>query len=200
LALIIFFLWSKYCGTLNSECNIKKVLEQALTHIDPIPYETKADAIYILGGGQESLELKFKTASKLYNKGICKNILILHRPGKTEYNPHLQRNFTNDEWAVLQLQKFGVSKQHIEPISLKGGFFGTLSEAKGISKLIKKRGYKTIILISSPEHTRRVKISFEHFLQNASTKTYTLGSEQQPSLMETITEFIKLNIYKYFLL
>jgi uncharacterized SAM-binding protein YcdF (DUF218 family) len=200
LALIIFFFWPTAKGTHEPQNSIKKAIEQALTTVDPIPSETKADAIYILGGGQESLEQKFKTASNLYKREICNKILIAHRSGTTEYSPELNRNLTNNEWSIRQLKKLSIPRQDIEIIKLEEGFFGTLSEAKGISSLARERNYKNIILISSPEHTRRVKISFEHFLQNASTKTYTLGSEQQPSLMETITELIKLNIYKYFLL
>jgi uncharacterized SAM-binding protein YcdF (DUF218 family) len=200
LALIIFFFWPRAKGTPGPQHNIKKAIEQALTTVDPIPSETKADAIYILGGGQESLEEKFKTAVNLYKREICNKILIAHRSGTTEYSPELNRNLTNNEWSIRQLKKLSIPRQDIEIIKLEEGFFGTLSEAKGISSLARERNYKNIILISSPEHTRRVKISFEHFLQNASTKIYTLGSEQQPSLMETITELIKLNIYKYFLL
>jgi len=83
---------------------------------------------------------------------------------------------------------------------MKEGFFGTLSEAKGIAKLIKERRYDTVILITSPHHTHRVKISFEHFIQNNSTKLYVQGSEEESSFMEIIMEFIKLNVYKYLLL
>ncbi len=120
--------------------------------------------------------------------------------GITEYNPNLQKNLTNNKWSILQLKRLGIPRQDIEIIKLEEGFFGTLSEAQGISRLARERKYKNIILISSPEHTRRVKISFEHFLQNAGTKIYILGSEEKSSLVEIITELIKLNIYKYFLL
>jgi len=56
-----------------------------------------------LGGSQRSLELKYKTASELFHKGICKRIWILSRPGKTEYSKSLRRNLTNDECSLLLL-------------------------------------------------------------------------------------------------
>jgi len=198
-AITFFSLWLQTDNANGFQRKLKEHLRKKLVSIDPLPPETKADAIYILGGPQNSLKLKFKTASELYNKEICNKILILHSPGITEYSPNLQRNFTNDEWSILQLQKFGIPKQNIEPISMKGGFFGTLSEAKGISKLIKERLYKTVILITSPHHTHRVKNSFENFLQNNNIKLYVQGSEEKSSLVEITAELIKLKVYQYML-
>ena len=166
---------------------------------DHIHDNTVVDAIYVLGGSQNSLDFKFRTAVKTYSKGICKRILILSRPGKTEYSSQLRRNLTNDEWAIHKLEKFGIPKKHVDPISLEEGFFGTFSEAKGISTLIRKRGYKSVLLISSPYHTHRVKISFKNFLKNHETIFYVQGSGERVSLKALTVEFIKLKIYQYLL-
>lgn len=157
------------------------------------------DAIYILGGSQSSLKFKFKTAAEIYHKGICRKIMILSRPGKTEYSSLLGRNLTNDEWAILTLEELGIPEKKIEAISIKEGFFGTFAEAKGVSKLIMERGYQSIILLSSPYHTHRVKISFEEFLKNNGVTLYIQGSDKRASLKEFIIEFIKLKIYQYLL-
>jgi len=122
-----------------------------LIDINPLPSGSKVDAIYVLGGSQTGLELKYKTASELYHKGICKRIWILSSPGITEYSVSLGRNLTNNEWSILKLTEFGVPNECIEPIKVKKGFFGTFTEAKGISSLIENRGYRSLLLISSPD-------------------------------------------------
>jgi uncharacterized SAM-binding protein YcdF (DUF218 family) len=199
-AIIGFVLWFQTESSSGFQSTLKEHLRKTLVSIDPVPPETKADAVYILGGSQKSLALKFKKAAALYHQEICKNILILHRPGKTEYSPTLGRNLKNDEWAIMQLESFGVPNKCVEPIPIEPGFFGTLTEAEGISKLIKERQYNTVLLISSPSHTHRVKICFEHLLQNTSTKMYMQGSEPESSFVELTTELIKLKVYQYFLL
>lgn len=179
---------------------VKDLLWNELIGSNPLPFSTKVDAVYILGGSQKSLVLKYKTAAKLYHEGICRNILILGRPGKTEYNRALGRNLTNNEWSILALQKFGVPAKHIEPIKIHEGFFGTLSEAKSISKLIKKRQYKSILLISSPHHTKRVSISFAKYLKDYNITVFTQYSEDKEPVKGLLIEYLKLKIYEYFLL
>ena len=127
-----------------------------------------------------------------------KKILILSRTGKTEYSVSLGRNLTNDEWSILKLKEFGVPKERIETIRINEGFFGTISGAKGISSLIKNRGYKSLLLISSPDHTHRVKISFNKHLKGRAA-FYVQGSEEKQFLRDLIVEFFKLKVYQYLL-
>ena len=179
--------------------NIENLVRKKLIRVDQQPSANMVDAIYVLGGNQGSLKFKFNRVATLYNDGICKRVLILSRPGITEYSSMLGRNLTNDEWAIWKLEELGVPKNSIEPISIEKGFFGTFREAKGISRLIKKRGYKSIILISSPYHTHRVKITFEKFLKEHNVAFYVQSSGERASLRQLITEYIKLKIYQYML-
>jgi len=199
IALIFFTVWLNSGNSSTFRANIEHLLKNELISPDSTPSATNVDAIYLLGGSQRSLELKFKTAATLFHEGICKRILILSRRGKTEFSSLLGRNFTNDEWAILKLEELGVPKKNIEAIPIKKGFFGTFSEAKGISSLIKNRTYKRIILISSPDHTHRVKVSFEKFLKDHNVAFYVQGSGESVSLRQLIVEFMKLKIYGYFL-
>ena len=194
-----FILWLITDDSDEFRANLRDRIRKELIREDSKRFTNVVDAIYVLGGSQNSLEFKFKRSAELYHDGICERILILSRPGITEYSPDLQRNLTNDEWSILQLERFGVPKQIIELISMKEGFFGTLTEAKGISMLIKKRGYKSVILISSASHTHRVKISFKNFLQHNNIKVYAQGSDEKGSLGQLLIELIKLKIYEYFL-
>ena len=197
---VLFLIWLNSNSASHFRADLKHLLSDELIRINPPAPGAKVDAIYVLGGSQRSLEHRYNTAADLYHKGICKKILILSRTGKTEYSVSLGRNLTNDEWSILKLKEFGVPKEHIEPIKIKEGFFGTFAEAKGISSLIKSRGYKDIVLISSPDHTHRVKISFDNFLKNQRTSIYIEGSGEKVLLRHLIVEFFKLKVYQYFLI
>ena len=136
----------------------------------------------------------------------------MSRPGITEYSVSLGRNLTNNEWSILKLTEFGVPTECIEPIKAKEGFFGTFSEAKGISSLIKRQGYKSLLLISSHEHLYRAEISFDNFLKDQNTSIYACpvksgfyltgveGSGERDVLLRSLlVEFIKLKVYQYLL-
>ena len=180
--------------------DLKQLILNKIVYTNPLPYGAKADVIYVLGGSPESLELKYKTAAELFHKRVCRNIWILSRPGKTYYSDSLKRNLTNDEWSLLQLNEFGVPGENVEAIHIKKGFFGTFSEAKGISALSKRRHYQDIILISSPHHTYRTGISFDKFSKNQSTSIYVHASDERVWLRHLMVEFIKLKVYQYFLI
>jgi uncharacterized SAM-binding protein YcdF (DUF218 family) len=192
--------------------DLKHLILSELIDINPPPAGAKVDVIYVLGGSQTSLEHKYKKASELYHKGICKRIWILSRPGITEYSVSLGRNLTNNEWSILKLTEFGVPTECIEPIKANEGFFGTFSEAKGISSLIKKQGFKSLLLISSPEHLYRAEISFDNFLKDQNLSIYACpvksgfyltgveaSGESDVSLVDLLVEFIKLKVYQYLL-
>jgi len=145
------------------------------------------------------VEFKYRTAADLFHQGTSRRIWILSRPGKTEFSRSLGRNLTNDEWSVLKLKEFGVPPENVEPIKLKEGFFGTFTEAEGISSLLKNNGYKNILLISSDDHTKRIKICFNNFLKEQAASVYIQASGERILLRHAIVEFIKLKIYQYLL-
>ena len=214
-ALFVFLFSAIWLNSTSSgafRTDLKHLILDELIDINPPSAGSKVDAIYVLGGSQTSLEHKYKTASELYHKGICKRIWILSRPGITEYSVSLGRNLTNNEWSILKLTEFGVPTECIEPIKVKKGFFGTFSEAKGISSLIKRQGYKSLLLISSPEHLYRAEISFDNFLKDQNTTIYACpvksgfyltgvegSGESDVLLRDLLVEFIKLKVYQYLL-
>ena len=199
LAFTLSFIWLNSNSASHFRTDLRHLLSDELICINPPAPETKVDVLYVLGGSQKSLKFKFKTAADLFHKGICKKILILSRTGKTEYSVSLGRNLTNDEWSLLKLKEFGVPAEDVEAIKIKEGFFGTFAEAKGISSLIKNRGYKSLLLVSSPYHTQRVKISFNKHLKGQAA-FYVQGSEEKVFLKNLIVEFFKLKVYQYFLI
>jgi len=157
------------------------------------------DAVYILGGNQNSLILKFNIAYELCTKKGCNKILMLSLPGITEYSEPMGRNLTNDEWALMRLEKSGAPVDNIEFIEIEDAFFGTYNEAKNVSRIISEKSYASVALISSTYHTKRVRLSFEQFLKDRHVKLYVYGSREKGSAIDLMVEFAKLKLYQLLL-
>jgi hypothetical protein len=155
---------------------------------------------YILGGTQESLSYKWKTVGRLYAEGTVRKILILHRPGITEYSPVLGRNLTNDEWATGKLKEEGVAVETVEFVSVPPATFDTFAEARVISALARSRRVKRLVLVSSTHHTKRIWLSISHFNADNAFESYTYGSEERAGISELLMENLKLRMYRYIVL
>jgi len=153
---------------------------------------------YVLGGTQDSLSFKWKTVARLYAERKVRNILILHKPGITEYSPVLGRNLTNDEWAIGKLKEEGVAAEAVEFVSVPPAIFDTFAETRVISALARSRRVDRLVLVSSTHHTRRVWLSFSHFNTDNAFESYIYGSEERASLSELLLENMKLGFYRYF--
>ena len=179
---------------------VKKELYSYLTYTDKLPGEESFDGVYILGGSQASLKEKYKTVARLYAREICKEIDIPSRKGKTEYCRALRRNLTNDEWSLRILNKYRVPTENVKIVNVAPGFFGTYSEARGVSRIAEEKGWKSLLLITSPHHTKRVKKSFAHFLKGTKVDIWVVGSDYRRGFFELLNEFVKLIFYQIFLL
>jgi hypothetical protein len=162
-----------------------------------LPPDTSSVA-YIFGGTQDSLSYKWKTVGRLYAEGTVRKILVLHRPGITEYSPAIGRNFTNDEWSIGKLKEEGVAAEDVEFISVPPATFDTFSEAKVISALARSRRLKRLALVSSTHHTKRVWLSISYFNADNAFESYTYGSEERAGSSELLMENLKLGMYRYF--
>lgn len=199
--LLWFLNWEVFSG--NRE--LKSLLTNKLTKAVPLSVTdgaqtSRGDAIYVLGGSARSLQDRFYTASVLYNKGISKRILIDSDPSMTEYRVSMGRNLTMNEWAIEHLVALGVKKEDIEPVSLEKGFFGTFQEAKGISDIVLKRGYKDLVLVTSSYHTMRTWKSFSKFLKDKGLNLYIYMAPDNPGIYTLLKEYVKLEVYDIFLL
>lgn len=159
-----------------------------------------SSVVYILGGRQESLRYQCKTVGRLYAEGAARKVLLLHRPGITEYSPALDRNFTNDEWAAVKLKEESVAIENVEFTQVPPALFGTFAEARVISGLARSRRVKRLVLVSSTHHTKRVWLSFSHFNADNAFESYTYGSEERAGISELLMENLKLRMYRYIVL
>lgn len=155
---------------------------------------------YILGGTQDSLSYKCKTVGRLYAEGTVRKILVVHRPGITEYSTVLGRNLTNDEWSTGKLKEEGVAVENLEFVSVPPATFDTFGEARVISALVRSRRVKRLLLVSSTHHTKRVWLSFSHFNADNAFESYIYGSEERSGISELLMENLKLRMYRYIVL
>jgi uncharacterized SAM-binding protein YcdF (DUF218 family) len=199
-ATMIGAIWVNSNRASEFRSEIKGAILKELANGRALPRGKVVDTIYILGGSERSLRYKFRTAAELYKSEVANKVLILSRPGTTRFSQELGRNYTSDEWSIDQLEKLGVRKEDIETIKIDHGFFGTFSEAKHISELVRERGYTSILLICQVYHTRRVQLSFQNFLPSRKVSFYIQNSSDSQTLFETIIEFMKLKVYECWLL
>jgi len=156
--------------------------------------------VYVLGGTQDSLSYRYRTAANLYRCGQVQKILILSRQGITDYDLNFKRNLTNDEWSEKKLEEFGINKNSIEFLTVSDGFFGTLAEAKVVSKIVVNRRFDVLILVTSTYHTSRVALSFSKYLKDKQVNMFVYGSDDAPGVWGLVFEYCKLLTYKYILL
>jgi len=190
----LFIQYDKYLNSIAEKLILEKPLPASI-------YETELKIkplIYVLGGNQDTLLSRFRIAASLYHKGFSRKILILSRPGITEFSPDLGRNLTNNEWAIRELERLNVRKEDIEPVSVQNKGFGTLSEAKGLSDFVRKKGCNRLILVTSDYHTRRVLHAFLMYGSDNSFELYVYGSEDEKSISHLYLEYMKLFVYDHF--
>jgi uncharacterized SAM-binding protein YcdF (DUF218 family) len=198
-AVLIVGAWLNSGAAASFRIGLKERLLDELVHVNPLPPGQAADAAYVLGGDQRSLELKYQVAAGLFKKGAVGKLWILGRPGNTEFSPELGRNMTNDEWSIRQLQKYGVPADRVEILQLDEGFFGTFSEARQVSASARKRGLRTLVLIAQPYHSSRVHLSFRKFMDSGKTEFFIQSPEETHRLYEAAVEFFKLKVYAHLL-
>ena len=174
-------------------------LRSWLISVDELQPGQTFDAVYVLGGGQESLRAKFKTVSSLYDQGRVKKVHILSRPGRTEFDPSLGRNLSNDEWSLQTLEQFGVPSEAVRTVPVQSGLFGTFSEARAVARLAEQRSWSDLLLVTSPHHTRRVRESFQACLSSANVRIQVISSRDSQRLHELLREACKLIVYELIL-
>lgn len=159
----------------------------------------RSEAIYVLGGTRDSLEQKFIKAAALYHGRDEAKVFLLKEPYNMEYSDVLKRTEGYEEWAFRNLSHLGVPSGDIEALSLPIGFWGTLSEAKSIPKIISARGHSRLTLVTSSYHTRRTWDSFTRYAVEQNLNLCISSSHEELYLRDMLQEMLKLVVYEIFL-
>jgi hypothetical protein len=162
--------------------------------------DKKRSAVYVLGGSQGSLRLKYPLAATLYDTGAAETIMVLHQDGITQYDPDLGRNLTKREWTVRELANLGVVDENIEFVSIESGFFGTFSEAGTLANISEGKEIQELFLVCSSYHCRRVETSFRPFFKNNATEIKICGVDKNIGVRGLLFEYGKLLVYEYILI
>ncbi len=169
-----------------------------LTYVRHLPESTSTheDAVYVLGGTSDSVKAKLLTASKLVRDGRAAHVLVLRQQGLMAFGLARGRNLTADEWVVERLNAYGIKADVIEFVEFDEGFFGTWSEAKGLSRIVRERGYRRLVLVTSPFHSRRVWESFSRTIAQHDTRLFLYHSDEPIYSSYLFLEYLKLLLYR----
>ena len=98
----------------------------------------------------------------------------------------------------MELERLNVRKEDIEPVSVQKKIFGTLSEAKDLSDIVREKGCNRLILVTSDYHTRRVLHAFLKYGADNSFELYIYGSKNEKKFIDLLSEYMKLFVYDHF--
>jgi uncharacterized SAM-binding protein YcdF (DUF218 family) len=170
----------------------------------------ESDLIIVLAGGNIERGL---TAVDAFRSGLAPNVFMAREEPADGYELLRQRGVDypqNVDLMIMLLEQQGISRS---------GFFtsdrpvlSTLEEAEYIRDLVFKRGYKSLILITSPTHSRRAWLTFKKIFEETHVRILMLPSSysgfkpedwwtQRKYVREVVIEYQKLIYYtfKYFL-
>ena len=121
-------------------------------YLSPQSPLAKSDVIVAISGGET--EARTQEAVKLYNDGWARHIIF----SGAALDPSSPSNAKIMATAALAA---GVPSAAIE---LDEAATNTRENASGVSAIVKRDGYHSIILVTSPYHQRRALITFQRVL------------------------------------
>lgn len=165
--LILFFVWTLLAPVLASYLIIEKPL-------------VGADAILILSGSDVHLE-RTQKAALVYKQGVASKIILTDDGERAGWSRSEQRNPKFVEVIRNNLIVAGVAPENIE--ILPGQVSGTIYEAEALRLKIQQTGLKSVLIVTSPYHTRRSLWIFDKVLKNDNVQigiVSPLPGEQSP--------------------
>ena len=130
-----------------------RFIGQALIVEDPL---TRADAIVVVAGGTPSRE---EAGARLYREGLAPALVLSNQftPDRVRDLITLgARRFDYQGEARVVLEKHGVPARAI--VALPTPVKTTEAELKAVGEAARAHGWRRVILVTSPQHSRRVKL------------------------------------------
>ncbi|HYT65008.1 MAG TPA: YdcF family protein [Vicinamibacterales bacterium] len=130
-----------------------------LQHEDPLQ---KADAILVLAGTRAERWLE---AYDLYTAGYAPVVVL--SPGASEPSEQLLRQRGIRFPSAAELQRDAMIQLRVPPsavIILRGYADNTVQEAEMLRALVRERGWRRVIVVTSKYHTRRSGFAFRRAL------------------------------------
>lgn len=130
-----------------------RLIGHALIVEDPL---ARADAIVVVAGGSPSRE---EAGARLYRDGLAPAVVLSHQftPDRVRDLIALgARRFDYQGEARVVLEKHGVPSRSI--VALPSPVKTTEAELKVVGEAARAHGWRRVILVTSPQHSRRVKL------------------------------------------
>ena len=165
-----------------------------------------ADALVVLSGSSSYLERTHK-AAELYRQGRAPLVLLTNDHTRGGWSNVLQTNPYFVDRALAELTKQGVPAERIKIVP--GIAESTQSEAVIVKNYAQTQGFRSVLIITSPFHSRRAWRTFHTNFAgtgivvglNPSTSTSTLSTAfwwLRPSGWRDVAgEYIKLIYYRF---
>jgi len=170
---------------------------------------TKADLIVCLMGKPVERGL---AAADIYRKGLASHIFVGREKLPDGNNMLVKRGIHYPEerdLLIMMMKGLGVPRSAF--ITSESFVEGTIGEAKVIREIARKRGLRSLIIVTSPSHTRRACLTFQKVFEKDRAKIMLMPSryskfkaeewwKSREYVREVIIEYQKLLYYalKYF--
>ena len=133
--------------------SVLRLIGRALVVEDPV---AKADAIVVVAGGTPSRE---EAAARLFREGLAPDVVLSNQftPDRVRHLITMgARRLDYQGESRVVLEQRGVPAQAI--VALSQPVKTTEAELKVVGEAARSRGWRRVILVTSPQHSRRVKL------------------------------------------
>ena len=128
----------------------------------------KADAIVCLAGSPVERGL---AAAELFNKGLAPKIVVTRAPPPEGYANLKARGIAYPESRDLLVKILkGLEVPGSAIIEDDHIVTSTFSEAERVKTIIGNEGYRSVIIVTSPYHTRRAWLTFQEVLEESGVR------------------------------
>lgn len=166
----------------------------------------ESDLIVCLAGGNVDRGL---ATAQAFQKGLAPYIFMAREELPDGYDLLRERGLDypeNVDLMMMLLEQQGISRSVF--LTSDRTVESTMDEAEYIKDLVIEKGYKSLILITSPTHSRRAWLTFEKVFEESDVRVLSLPSsyskfnprdwwKQRKYVREVIIEYQKLIYYTY---
>lgn len=139
----------------------------------------EADAIAVLSGGAVYKE-RTRYAAELFQAGRARRIVLTNDNYQGGYSHVEERNPFYYELETAELVRLGVPKDRIEVILEPVD--GTLVETQVLRRHAESNGFKSMLVVTSPYHSRRTQWTLRKVFKGSSV---LVGIEPAPPGLQT---------------
>lgn len=164
---------------------------------------SRADVIFVLGGDATE---RARYAARLYREGVSPHLVATAAPVPRSLQA-LGLHYTEAELSARVLRSHGVPASAITVINKGESTWDEANIARGVCR---DRGYRKILVVSSPYHMRRASLAFDRVFQGSGVQLYFSPVkdswfhprnwwQRKDDTLAVFEEYVKLARYAYYL-